>query len=173
MCLQQNLEFQLRLQQYIELRREGKSVEAVQHIQKYLAPHKDIHETEVFRAMGMLAIPPDVQAEPYKVCLEFLLHPRASSDVEVGYVLPNAMGRPRGLVRQNPPRALLPSPPTPPPHRPQCRTLRFENPGVPLRLCKLQLQRQFQHNLCLPDLQPRTQRAIEEPAVRASYEKLC
>ncbi|MCJ1256648.1 GID complex subunit containing RING finger motif [Lignoscripta atroalba] len=61
-----NLEFQLRLQQYIELRRDGHLLEARQHAQKYIAPHTDTHFTDIHRAAGLLAYPPDTQAEPYK-----------------------------------------------------------------------------------------------------------
>ncbi|MCJ1248278.1 GID complex subunit containing RING finger motif [Trapelia coarctata] len=61
-----SLEFQLRLQQYIELRRQGKLLEARQHAQKYIAPHTDTHSAEIYTAASMLAFPPDTQAEPYK-----------------------------------------------------------------------------------------------------------
>ncbi|MCJ1260163.1 GID complex subunit containing RING finger motif [Lobaria immixta] len=61
-----NLEFELRLQHYIELRRNGQLLEARQHAQKYIAPHKDTHLDKIHRAAGLLAFPPDTQAEPYK-----------------------------------------------------------------------------------------------------------
>lgn len=64
---QNSLEFQLRLQQYIELRRGGKLLEARQHAQKYIAPHTETHSAEIYTAASMLAFPPDTQAEPYKV----------------------------------------------------------------------------------------------------------
>ncbi|KAI4121464.1 MAG: hypothetical protein LQ347_006853 [Umbilicaria vellea] len=61
-----NLEFELRLQQYIELRRSGQLLDARQHAQKYIAPHTDTHITAIHRAAGLLAYPPETQAEPYK-----------------------------------------------------------------------------------------------------------
>ncbi|MCJ1486298.1 GID complex subunit containing RING finger motif [Schaereria dolodes] len=61
-----NLEFQLRLQQYIELRRRGQLLEARQHALKYIALHTDTHFTDIHRAAGLLAYPPETQAEPYK-----------------------------------------------------------------------------------------------------------
>ncbi|MCJ1472874.1 GID complex subunit containing RING finger motif [Lambiella insularis] len=61
-----NLEFQLRLQQYIELRRDGKLLEASHHAQKYIAPHTDTHSTEILIAAALLAFPPETQAEPYR-----------------------------------------------------------------------------------------------------------
>ncbi|MCJ1225387.1 GID complex subunit containing RING finger motif [Toensbergia leucococca] len=64
--VQNNLEFELRLQQYIELRRNGRLLDARQHAQKYIAPHTDTHLSEIHRAAGLLAYPPNTQAEPYK-----------------------------------------------------------------------------------------------------------
>lgn len=65
--LQNNLEFELRLQQYIELRRNGELLEARQHARKYIAPHTETHFTEIHRAAGLLAYSPHTQVEPYKV----------------------------------------------------------------------------------------------------------
>jgi len=65
--LNSNLEFELRLQQYIELVRSGntqKLMEATMHARKYLAPHQDTNFA--IRAAGLLAFPPETQAEPYK-----------------------------------------------------------------------------------------------------------
>ncbi|OCL05024.1 protein fyv10 [Glonium stellatum] len=65
--LNNNLEFELRLQQYIELVRSGnaqKLTEATMHARKYLAPHQDTNFA--IRAAGLLAFPPETQAEPYK-----------------------------------------------------------------------------------------------------------
>ncbi|KAI9837563.1 MAG: GID complex subunit containing RING finger motif [Sarea resinae] len=64
-----NLEFELRLQQYIELVRScqtQKLLEATHHARKYLAPHRDTQFAEIHRAAGLLAFTPDTQAEPYK-----------------------------------------------------------------------------------------------------------
>ncbi|RAL08375.1 FYV10 family protein [Aspergillus homomorphus CBS 101889] len=66
---QYNLEFELRLQQYIELIRSGdkkKFVDAMMHAKKYLAPYKETQSTEIHRAAGLLAFPRDTKAEPYK-----------------------------------------------------------------------------------------------------------
>ncbi|MCJ1433820.1 GID complex subunit containing RING finger motif [Xylographa pallens] len=63
---QNNLEFQLRLQQYIELRRDGKLLAARQHAQRYIAPHTDSHFAEIHTAAALLAFPPNTAAEPYK-----------------------------------------------------------------------------------------------------------
>ena len=67
--MQQNdLEFELRLQQYIELlRTKPKPVEAQQHARKYLAPSWDTQHEAISQAAALLAFPPDTPVEPYKV----------------------------------------------------------------------------------------------------------
>ena len=66
--IQSRLEFELRMQQYIELRRNGQVVEARQHAQKYLTQHANTYPKEVNRAAGLLAYPPDTQVQEYNVC---------------------------------------------------------------------------------------------------------
>ncbi|RJE22124.1 hypothetical protein PHISCL_05521 [Aspergillus sclerotialis] len=71
-----NLEFELRLQQYIEMVRagdKGKYIEAMLHAKKYLTPYMDSQSTEIHRAAGLLAFPKDTKAEPYKVGSSTLL----------------------------------------------------------------------------------------------------
>ncbi|KAE8348619.1 CTLH/CRA C-terminal to lish motif domain-containing protein [Aspergillus coremiiformis] len=66
---QHNLEFELRLQQYIEMVRtgdKGRFVEAMAHAKRFLAPSIDLQSTEIHRAAGLLAFPRDTKAEPYK-----------------------------------------------------------------------------------------------------------
>ncbi|KAL2823974.1 CTLH/CRA C-terminal to lish motif domain-containing protein [Aspergillus cavernicola] len=66
---QYNLEFELRLQQYIEMVRTGdrtKFVDAMAHAKKYLTPYIETQSAEIHRAAGLLAFPPDTKAEPYK-----------------------------------------------------------------------------------------------------------
>lgn len=68
--LQYNLEFELRLQQYIEMIRTGdkkKLLDAMLHAKKYLTPYMDTQATEIRRAAGLLAFPRDTRAEPYRV----------------------------------------------------------------------------------------------------------
>lgn len=72
--VQYNLEFELRLQQYIEMIRSGdktKYMEAMVHAKKYLTPYIDSQPTEIHRAAGLLAFPKDTKAEPYKVGLRY------------------------------------------------------------------------------------------------------
>ncbi|KAL4789536.1 CTLH/CRA C-terminal to lish motif domain-containing protein [Aspergillus venezuelensis] len=66
---QYNLEFELRLQQYIEMirkRDKTKFVDAMVHARKYLAPYNETQSAEIHRAAGLLAFPPDTKAEPYR-----------------------------------------------------------------------------------------------------------
>ncbi|KAL8710921.1 MAG: hypothetical protein Q9220_004520 [cf. Caloplaca sp. 1 TL-2023] len=60
------LEFELRLQQFIELRRKGLLLEARQHAQKYITSNTEITKPEVHRAAGLLAYLPHTRMEPYR-----------------------------------------------------------------------------------------------------------
>lgn len=65
-----NLEFELRLQQYIEMLRtgdRGKLMDAMAHAKRYLTPYTETQSKEIHRAAGLLAFPQDAKAEPYKV----------------------------------------------------------------------------------------------------------
>jgi hypothetical protein len=65
-----NLEFELRLQQYIEMIRtgdRGKLIDAMAHAKRYLTPYTETQSKEIHRAAGLLAFPQDTKAEPYKV----------------------------------------------------------------------------------------------------------
>lgn len=64
------LEYELRLQQYIELVRQRETPrlkEAILHARKYLK-HSDPTCESQMEAAGLLAFPPNTQTQPYKVC---------------------------------------------------------------------------------------------------------
>ncbi|OQE32227.1 hypothetical protein PENSTE_c001G01674 [Penicillium steckii] len=66
---QHNLEFELRLQQYIELVRsqdQTKKIEAIAHAKKYLVTNQETQNKEIMRAAGMLVFTQDTRAEPYQ-----------------------------------------------------------------------------------------------------------
>ncbi|KAJ5169142.1 uncharacterized protein N7482_004736 [Penicillium canariense] len=66
---QHNLEFELRLQQYIEMVRtqdQSKKIDAINHARKYLVSYQDPDSKEIQRAAGMLVFAQDTRAEPYK-----------------------------------------------------------------------------------------------------------
>ena len=64
-----DLEFELRLQQFVELVRAGtidKRLEARAHAQVHLAPNSSSRAESVMQVAGLLAQPPTAQAEPYR-----------------------------------------------------------------------------------------------------------
>lgn len=68
--MQSNLEFKLRVQQYVELVRtedEGKLVESIAHARKFLLPFRESYPKEVQQACALLAFPPGTQARGYAV----------------------------------------------------------------------------------------------------------
>lgn len=73
---QSTLEFNLRLQEYVELVRLGKKTEAIQYVQKHLSSWSESHLRQLQQAMALLAFPNDTLCEPYKVSekLSFFPH---------------------------------------------------------------------------------------------------
>ncbi|KAK0621511.1 CTLH/CRA C-terminal to lish motif domain-containing protein [Bombardia bombarda] len=68
--MQSDLEFMLRCQQYIEMRRSGsgspaKMAEAIAHAKKFIVPFSDTYPEEVRHIAGLLAFLPDTTQEPY------------------------------------------------------------------------------------------------------------
>ncbi|KAI0656955.1 CTLH/CRA C-terminal to lish motif domain-containing protein [Cubamyces menziesii] len=63
---QNTLEFDLRLQEYIELARAGKTVEAMAYSKKHLLPWQETHLHQVVQAAGLLCYPPTTTCGPYK-----------------------------------------------------------------------------------------------------------
>ena len=69
------LEFQLRLQEFIELCRKGDSIQAIIHAQTYLSPFVSGSTTaqeseemvQVSQVMSLLAYPPNTTCLPYRV----------------------------------------------------------------------------------------------------------
>lgn len=64
-----DLEFELRLQQFIELVRAGttaKRFEATMHAQQHLTPHTSSRAEAIMQAAGLLAQTPETEAEPYR-----------------------------------------------------------------------------------------------------------
>lgn len=60
------MEFNLRLQEHIELARNNKGLEAIAYAQKYLAPWKATEYKRIGQAMGLLAYKSDTECQPYK-----------------------------------------------------------------------------------------------------------
>lgn len=69
--LKSNLEFQVRLQEYLELVRAGHKLEAVRHAKKFMcADTEPEHLATVQQAMGLLAFSPDTELQPYKALMD-------------------------------------------------------------------------------------------------------
>lgn len=62
---QSTLEFNLRLQEFVELARIFEYKNAIDHSQKYLAPYLDAHPREIRQALALLAFPPTTTCGPY------------------------------------------------------------------------------------------------------------
>ncbi|CAG8440833.1 2163_t:CDS:2 [Ambispora leptoticha] len=60
------LEFNLRLQEYIELVRSRRTSEAIVYSRKYLTPWSETHMKEIQQALGLLAFPSNTNCQPYK-----------------------------------------------------------------------------------------------------------
>ncbi|XKL62793.1 hypothetical protein PGB90_002626 [Kerria lacca] len=68
--LKSSMEFNLRIQEFIELVRTDKKMDAVKHARKYFSTYEDNQLEEIQRCMALLAFPPDTQLSPYKELLE-------------------------------------------------------------------------------------------------------
>ncbi|EFI27062.1 macrophage erythroblast attacher isoform 1 [Coprinopsis cinerea okayama7 len=64
--IKSTLEFELRLQEYIELCRARNKTEAIAYIRKYLSSWHETHMSQLNQASGLLAFPPDTKCAPYR-----------------------------------------------------------------------------------------------------------
>ena len=62
-----NLEFELRVQEYIELVRSDQKLPAITYFRKHLVPFEKTHPDAIQRAAALLAFPPKTAIQPYKV----------------------------------------------------------------------------------------------------------
>merc|ERR1740128_1438972 len=69
--LKSSLEFQVRLQEYLELVKKGQKLDAVKHAKKFLCTETELeHLAVVQQAMGLLAFSSTTQIQPYKDLLD-------------------------------------------------------------------------------------------------------
>ncbi|GBP60980.1 Macrophage erythroblast attacher, partial [Eumeta japonica] len=68
--LNSNMEFKIRIQEFIELVRVDQRLEAVQYAKKHFSNYEEGQLPEIQHCMGMLAFPSDTDVEPYKSLLE-------------------------------------------------------------------------------------------------------
>lgn len=65
--LQSTLEFDLRLQEYIELARLRQTDEAIGYLKRHIINWHDAHMQQIKQATALLAFPPNTTCNPYKV----------------------------------------------------------------------------------------------------------
>ncbi|ESO12961.1 hypothetical protein HELRODRAFT_62544 [Helobdella robusta] len=68
--LKSTLEFKIHQQEFIELVKAGKRVEAIWHARKYVSSLEDPLYSEIQKTMALLAFPLDTQIAPYKELLD-------------------------------------------------------------------------------------------------------
>ena len=69
--LKSSLEFQVRLQEYLEMVKAGQRLEAVKHAKKYLSTESELENSSIVQqAMGLLAFPSTTSIQPYKDLLD-------------------------------------------------------------------------------------------------------
>jgi len=109
------LEFQLRLQQFIELRRAGNLVEARNHATKYLSPHMDTQRQAVLAVGKLLCMPPWLMSRiPYDVSLRTTSIPPETLTLTM-----NRTTTPPNATSTSPPSSCKPTTPCSP--SPPCR----------------------------------------------------
>ncbi|XP_050534614.1 E3 ubiquitin-protein transferase MAEA [Daktulosphaira vitifoliae] len=64
--LHSTMEFNLRIQEFIELVRQDKRLDAVKHARKYISTFEDTRMDEVQQCMVLLAFPVDTEISPYR-----------------------------------------------------------------------------------------------------------
>ncbi|XP_069363076.1 E3 ubiquitin-protein transferase MAEA isoform X2 [Maniola hyperantus] len=67
--LNSTMEFKIRIQEFIELVREDRRLEAVRYAKKHFSTYEDGQLDDIQHCMGMLAFPKDTEVEPYRSLL--------------------------------------------------------------------------------------------------------
>ncbi|CAB3257680.1 unnamed protein product [Arctia plantaginis] len=67
--LNSNMEFKIRIQEFIELVRQDKRLEAVRYAKKHFSTYEEDQLEDIQHCMGMLAFPKDTEVEPYRALL--------------------------------------------------------------------------------------------------------
>ncbi|CAH2059602.1 unnamed protein product, partial [Iphiclides podalirius] len=68
--LSSTMEFNIRIQEFIELVREDRRLEAVRYAKKHFSNYEEGQLQDIQHCMGMLAFPKDTDVEPYRSLLE-------------------------------------------------------------------------------------------------------
>ncbi|XP_059489657.1 E3 ubiquitin-protein transferase MAEA isoform X2 [Neocloeon triangulifer] len=68
--LKSSMEFNIRIQEFVELIRSNNRMDAVKHARKYLSPYEDDQLASFKRCMALFILPGDTQLSPYKELLD-------------------------------------------------------------------------------------------------------
>lgn len=71
--IKSNFEFNLRLQEFIELVRNDKKHDAIKYARKYLSNSYQTNLQQIQRAMATLAFGKDTKVSPYKVIIIYMI----------------------------------------------------------------------------------------------------
>ena len=167
-----SLEFELRLQQYIELCRQDRFVEARDHAKKYFPQYHEGHQEKISIAASLLAFKPDRRQH---VCtmLGPLPKNKFSADLSaIDVVFPIQMGRAGRPFYRYTPSALLPALTASPPHRPFRRSLRSQDSILPLEACQQHRECQLHHHFGMSHLLDRIEWARPKATVCPSHQEL-
>tara|TARA_R110002003_G_scaffold2545_1_gene24427 strand:- start:6804 stop:7910 length:1107 start_codon:yes stop_codon:yes gene_type:complete len=192
------LEFELRLQQYIELVRQGheagmgamdgietdgmngvsigggggeaKLVEARAHAKKYLSTSGDFEL--LGRAAGLLAYRPWDEVEPYAVRLALCLGYTYANCYAVA-LLALTLGAPCHALPIYTPQPILPASSPPTSHCPLCRPICTQDSRLSFGIHIVFRQRLLLHDYRLSNLQHRAKRACAQRAVCTPYKEHC
>lgn len=170
---QNRLEFELRLQQFIEFRRNGQLKEARQHARKHVTPHGLIYSKEVDKAAGLLAFSLNTPVSEYKVPT----HSNHSLEEQnrltfAEHVFSSPMGLPCHFVRPDPPRTFCTSGPPASSHSPFSRSISTKDAILPFETCEQHGERQLYNHLSVPNMFDGVERSCTEAAVRTSHQEL-
>ncbi|XP_044272107.1 E3 ubiquitin-protein transferase MAEA isoform X1 [Tribolium madens] len=68
--LKSNMEFNLRIQEFVELIRSERRMDAIKHARKHFPSFEDEHLDSIQRVMALLAFPVDTEIKPYKALFD-------------------------------------------------------------------------------------------------------
>ncbi len=173
---QTNFEFELRLQQYIEMIRAGgspKRLEAMLHAKKYLTPYSQSHNDQILQAAGLLAQPPDTLLEPYKVGMINIVISQSSTNQPLETILSRPVDLSLKPLHHNTSHPPFPTYSASPTRCTKCWSLGPQDTSLPFSLRIIFFQSTLYSLKRLSHLQHRAQRASSERTLRPPYEELC
>lgn len=170
---QNRLEFELRLQQFIEFRRNGQLKEARQHARKHITPHGVIYPKEVDKAAGLLAFSSDTPVSEYRVIKDSHCSLEEQGMLTFAeYVFASPVGLSCLSVRPDPPRTFCTPGPPASSHSPFSRSISTQDAILPFETCEQHGERQLYNDLSVPYMFDGVERSRTEAALRTSHQEL-